>query len=133
MGSMTIEYRNLEGTGASVGRAGPHTVIADRPEGKALGTGLGFNGGELLALSLGGCFCNDVHYSAHEMGLVVSHLRVVVTAEFDGDPLLANSAIVHVDCALADGHSPAELLKRAKERCTVANSLQTGVTVSFVF
>lgn len=131
MGSMTIEYRNLEGTGASVGRSGHHTVIADRPEGKAYGTGLGFNGGELLALSLGGCFCNDVHYSAHEMNLIVSHLRVSVTINFGGDPLLATSAAVQVECGLADGQSPDELLKRAKERCTIANSLSRGVDVKF--
>ena len=131
MASMTIEYRSLEGTGASVGRSGQHTLIADRPEGKAAGTGLGFNGGELLALSLGGCFCNDVHYAAHEMGVLVSHLQVSVTIDFDGDPLLASNASVHVQCRLAGGLSPDELLKRAKARCTVANSLRNGVDVAF--
>ena len=131
MGSMTIEYRGLEGTGASLGRAGRHTVIADRPQGKAGGTGLGFNGGELLALSIGGCFCNDVHYTAHEMGLMVSRLRVAVTIDFDGDPLLASNAVVHVECELADGQSD-EMLKRARERCTVANSLRAGMNVTFI-
>ena len=60
MGTTTIEYRVLPGTRASVGRADLHTVVADRPEGKAGGLGLGFNGGELLALAIGGCFCNDM-------------------------------------------------------------------------
>lgn len=131
MGSMTVEYRNLEGTGASVGRSGQHTVIADRPPGRASGTGLGFNGGELLALSLGGCFCNDVHFSAHELGVQVALLRVTVTIDFDGDPLLATRAAVDVECELADGQSPDELLRLAKERCTVANSLRTGFDVRF--
>jgi hypothetical protein len=33
-----------------MGWAGGHTIIVDRPEGKAGGMGLGFNGGQLLAL-----------------------------------------------------------------------------------
>ena len=131
MVSMTVEYRNLEGTGASVGRAGNHTLIADRPEGKASGMGLGFNGGQILALSLGGCFCNDVHYTAHELGVSVQALRVTVTLELDGDPLVASSARVDVNCELADGGNPADLLARARQRCTVANSLRSGMEVIF--
>ena len=30
---------------------------------------LGFNGAELLGLTIGGCFCNDLRYVAHAMGL----------------------------------------------------------------
>lgn len=131
MVSMTIEYKDLPGTGASLGRAGVHTVIADRPEGTARGTGLGFNGGELLALSLGGCFCNDVQYVAEQLNLVVSSLAVSVTVDFEGDPLLATKASLRAECELADGRSTDELLKRARQRCTVANSLKKGVDVSF--
>ena len=49
MGSDYGRDRLLPGNGAAVGRAGAHSVIADRPEGKSGGMGLGFNGGELLA------------------------------------------------------------------------------------
>ena len=131
MASMTIEYASLEGTGASVGRAGVHTVIADRPAGKASGTGLGFNGAELLALSLGGCFCNDVHYAADEMSVAVNRLKVQVSIELRGEPLLVAKAIVTAECELADGRDAAELLGRAQGRCTIANSLRNGVEVAF--
>ncbi len=131
MASMRIEYSKLPGTGASVGRAGTHTLVADRPEGKASGTGLGFNGGELLALSLGGCFCNDVHYVADELGADISRLHVAVTIDFDGDPLVATNARLEVECELADGGSTDELLSLARQRCTVANSLRKGVDVLF--
>lgn len=131
MSSMTIEYVNLAGTGASVGRAGVHTLLADRPEGKASGTGLGFNGGELLALSLGGCFCNDVHYVADELGVVISRLQVAVTVDFEGDPLLARSARIRVNCELATGESPDEVLSLAWQRSTVANSLRRGFDIVF--
>ena len=131
MASMTIEYSKLPGTGASVGRAGTHTVLADRPDGKASGTGLGFNGGELLALSLGGCFCNDVHYVADELGVAVSRLHVAVTIDFDGEPLVATNARIEVQCELEGGRSPDELLDIARQRCTVANSLRKGMDVVF--
>ena len=131
MASTIIEYTALPGTGASVGRAGHHTLIADRPEGKAGGTGLGFNGGELLALSLGGCFCNDVHYVAEELGVAVSYLQVEVQIELSGDPLLVTSARVSVQCELSNQGSTDLLLETARQRCTVANSLRNGVEVAF--
>ena len=54
MVSMTVELRNVEGTEAAMGWAGGHTIVVDRPPGKAGGRGLGFNGAELLALAIGG-------------------------------------------------------------------------------
>jgi len=131
MASMTIEYMSVEGTGAAVGRAGAHTVVADRPLGKASGTGLGFNGGELLALSLGGCFCNDVHYTADEMGIRIARLKVQVTIELGGEPLVVNSAAVSAECDAVDGINTDQLLERARERCTIANSLRNGIRVAF--
>jgi hypothetical protein len=43
MAEMTVHLRSIHGSEAAVGWAGSHTVIVDRPEGKAGGTGLGFN------------------------------------------------------------------------------------------
>ena len=51
MAQMTVELRNIGGTEAALGWAGAHTLVVDRPEGKAGGQGLGFNGGQLLALA----------------------------------------------------------------------------------
>jgi organic hydroperoxide reductase OsmC/OhrA len=130
MGTTTIEYRSLSGTAAAVGRAGVHTVIADRPRSIAGGMGLGFNGGELLALALGGCFCNDVQFVADEMQLVVEGLRVTVEVDFAGQPTLATGARMNVECTLADGSDPQELIARAKARTTIANSLRAGVPVT---
>jgi len=56
MANVTVELRNLAGTGAAMAWAGNHTIVVDRPEGKAGGLGLGFNGAQLLALASGGCF-----------------------------------------------------------------------------
>ena len=127
MGTTTIEYRPLPGTRAAMGRAGTHIVIADRPEGKHGGMGLGFNGGELLALAIGGCFCNDLQALADEMGIAVADLRVAVSIDFDGQPSRASGARMRVDCVLADGSDPTELIERAKAITTIGNSLRAGV------
>jgi organic hydroperoxide reductase OsmC/OhrA len=129
MGTTTIRYRTLPGTCAAVGRAGNHHVIADRPEGKAGGMGLGFNGGELLALAVGGCFCNDVQALADEMGVKVVDLSVSVSIDFDGTPSRATNVRMDVDCRLDDGADPAPLVERAKRLTTIGNSLRAGIPV----
>lgn len=127
MGSDTVEYRLLPGTRAAVGRAGTHTVIADRPEGKAGGMGLGFNGGQLLALAIGGCFANDLQALAEEVGLSIADLGISVSIDFEGKPSRATAARMKVDCVLADGSDPSELIERAKSVTTIGNSLRAGV------
>lgn len=129
MGSTTIEYRTLPGTRAAVGVSGSHSVIADRPPGKSGGMGLGFDGGELLALSIGGCFCNDLQALADQEGLEIADLKVTVTIDFGGQPSRATSARMNVDCALANGSDPSDLIERAKAITTIGNSLRAGVPV----
>jgi organic hydroperoxide reductase OsmC/OhrA len=129
MPSMTVELRNVAGTEAAMGWAGAHTLVVDRPAGKAGGAGLGFNGGELLALAIGGCFCNDLRYVAHEMGVALNDIAVSVTLELDGTPLLATAARMHVVCTTADRSDPAPIIAKAETISTVANSLRRGVKV----
>lgn len=130
MGMDSIEYRLLPGTRASVGRAGTHSVVADRVEGKAGGMGLGFNGGQLLALAIGGCFCNDLQVLADEMGIAIADLRVSVSIDYEGSPSRAADARMGVECTLADGADPSELIERAKALTTIGNSLRQGIPVS---
>jgi organic hydroperoxide reductase OsmC/OhrA len=130
MGTTTIEYRTLPGTRAAVGRAGTHSVVADRPEGKFGGMGLGFNGGELLALAIGGCFCNDMQALAEEMGLTIADLRVSVSVDFLGQLSRATGARMSVNCELSDGSDPSELIARAKAITTISNSLSEGIPVT---
>jgi len=129
MGTTTIEYRMLPGTRATVGRAGNHIVVADRPEGTAGGMGLGFNGGELLALAIGGCFSNDMQALADEMGVSIADLRITVDIDFAGKPSRATAARMEVECSLADGSDPSALIERAKAITTIGNSLRAGIPV----
>jgi organic hydroperoxide reductase OsmC/OhrA len=129
MAQMTVELRNIAGTEAALGWAGAHTLVVDRPEGKAGGQGLGFNGGQLLALAIGGCFCNDLRYAAHAEGVKLGAIAVNVTLELEGEPLLATAATIHVECDTLDGTDPQAIVAAAERISTVANSLKAGVPV----
>jgi len=129
MGKTIIEYRMVPGTRAAVGVAGTHSVIADRPSGTFGGMGLGFNGGELLALAIGGCFCNDMQAIADEMGLAIEGLSVSVSIDFAGQPSRAKDARMSVECSLAGGADPSGLIERAKKMTTIGNSLRSGFPV----
>ena len=130
MVAMTIEIRNVEGTEAAMGWAGGHTIVVDRPEGKAGGLGLGFNGAQLLALAIGGCFCNDLRYVAEEMDASLGSISVSVTVELEGDPLITTAATMEVSCSVLDGSDPWPIIEKAKTSCMVSNSLARGIPVS---
>jgi organic hydroperoxide reductase OsmC/OhrA len=122
-----VELRNVAGTEAAMGWAGGHTVVIDRPDGKAGGLGLGFNGGQMLALAIGGCYCNDLRYAAHERGVDIEQIAVTVTLDLEGAPLVATKAVLSVKCETSDGSDPTALIDHAWSVCTVANSLNRGI------
>jgi organic hydroperoxide reductase OsmC/OhrA len=131
MTTVTVELSSIDGTEAALGRAGGHTVVVDRPDGRAGGLGLGFNGAQLLGLAAGGCFCNDLRYAAHELGIRLTSLSVTVAVELGGEPLVATAITVDARIETAGGADPAPVLARARAICTVANSLIRGVPVDF--
>ena len=127
MAALTVQLRCVSGTRATMGLAGGHCLTVDRPDGK----GLGFNGGELLALAIGGCFCNDLQYVADEMGMELTTIAVDVTLALDGTPLLATSADIKVEVASARNEDDlASLIGRAREISAVSNSLERGLRIT---
>ena len=127
MTSLSVSLRSIPDTGAAVGWAGGHTVVIDRPEGRAGGSGLGFNGAQMLALSLGGCLCNDLRYMAENLGIALDTISVEVSLTLEGEPLLVTSAELDVGVT---GSGDLELLvSRAAADSTVSNSVQRGFPV----
>ncbi len=115
MTEMSVQLRSIQGTGAAAGLAGGHTIVVDRPAGKAGGTGLGFNGGQILALAIGGCFCNDLQYVAHEMDIALEEIAVDVTLTLEGEPLIATKAVMTVNVAAKDA-LPISMLSFSAQR-----------------
>jgi organic hydroperoxide reductase OsmC/OhrA len=130
MSEMTVRLRSIHGSEAALGWSGSHTVTVDRPAGKAGGSGLGFNGGELLGLSIGGCLCNDLQYVAHDLGVRLSSVEVDVTIQFEGDPTLATCATVAIRVEPEDKKVDIrDLIDRAIAISTIVNSVKNGVPI----
>jgi organic hydroperoxide reductase OsmC/OhrA len=132
MTTMSIQLRSIPDTQAAVGWAEGHTIVVDRPDGKAGGMGLGFNGGQLLGLAIGGCFCNDLHYVAHDMGIRLASIEVDVTVAFEGNPLIVKNATMRVAVTAAEGADVNGVIRRARDVSAVSNSIKRGIPVRIV-
>jgi organic hydroperoxide reductase OsmC/OhrA len=126
----TVEIRSVAGTQSALGWADTHTVVIDRPEGRAGGMGLGFNGAQLLGLAIGGCFANDLRYVAAELGLGIEEIRISVSVVLEGSPLRAVSSEMQVCVSLSGGADPTQLIARTKEVSMAMNSLREGLPVT---
>jgi len=130
---MTVQLRSIPDTEAALGWAGGHTIVVDRPDGKAGGLGLGFNGGQLLGLAIGGCFCNDLQYVAHDMGILLASVQVAVSVTFEGTPMFAKEATMQVAATPVDQSADIDaVIARAKDISSVSNSLRRGIPVQII-
>lgn len=132
MTTMTVELRNIPGTEAAMGWAGGHTAVVDRPDGTAGGKDLGFNGGQMLALAIGGCFCNDLCYVAHDRGVHLAAIAVTVVIELASDFLLVTGATmdVRVEASPSNEDDVEEIIGLAEKNSTVSNSIRNGFPVT---
>ena len=124
---ITASFRTIEGTEAAEGVSGGGTVVVDRPDGVAGGRGLGFNGGELLALAVGGCLCNDLRYVAHRRGATLADFSVDVEVHVD-----ARGTVERVSAHVAGDRqrdAMAALLDEATEGSTIVNAVKRGASV----
>ena len=133
MTTMTVQLRSIPDTEAALGWAGGHTIVVDRPDGKAGGMGLEFNGGQLLGLAIGGCFCNDLQYVAHDMGILLASVQVGISVTFEGTPMLVKEVTMQVTATPVDTNANVDaVIARAKEISSVSNSLRRGVPVQII-
>ena len=124
-----VEFRNVAGEAAAIGSAGPYTLVVDRPADGG-GRGLGFNGGQLLYLAIGGCISNDLFREAAIRDIHLVTVRVVVHGDFSGDP--AVSEPVSYDVELVGDASKAELEQLVAHVDAIAeipNSVRRGTEV----
>jgi organic hydroperoxide reductase OsmC/OhrA len=128
---VTVTFRGVAGTGGALGTTGRLSLVADRPEGAAGGTGLGFNGAELLALSIGGCFWNDVHRVAEAAGTSIAVDRIDTAVTLAGTPLRVVRAHVHVWLSGAHDSDLQAVFDQTCAITTIATSIAPAVPVAF--
>ena len=128
MSVITADFHTIDGTEAAEGVSGGRSVIADRPAGVAGGQGLGFNGGQLLALAIGGCLCNDLRYVAHRTGETVGAFSVHVQVDIDDSGAVADVR-VEVDGS-ESREALAALVEKAAAGSTIVNAVKRGAPVT---
>ncbi|HZX80052.1 MAG TPA: OsmC family protein [Lysobacter sp.] len=128
---MEISARVRNGPGghevevATTGSARVLTIPA-----RASGRGSAVNGGELLALALATCYCNDLYREAERLGIELSGCEVVATAHFQG---IGEAAASIVYAARIESTASADaieaLLAETDLRAEVHNTLRAGCAV----
>ena len=92
--------------------------------------GLGFNGGELMLLAIGGCYSNDIFREAAKRGIEVQHVDIRVTADWAGDPVRAqNVAFSVVVEARASEQDILDLIHHTDDVAEIPNSLRFGTEI----
>ena len=132
MAQTSICVRTVQDACVAVGWAGHRTLTVDRPE-QAGGMGLGFNGGELLLLAIGGCYCNDIFREAAKLGIVITSVQVDVQADWGGEPVRAQnvtySTRIEAEASEADILA---LIEQTDQVAEIPNSLRLGTPVILV-
>lgn len=125
-----VEFRNVAGEAAAIGSAGPYTLVVDRPA-DAGGQGLGFNGGQLLYLAIGGCVSNDLFREATARGIRLTAVRVVVRGDFSGDPAVSDPVTYDVELAGdATADQLRDLVTHVDAIAEIPNSVREGTDVT---
>jgi putative redox protein len=76
-----VRLRTVGDGPTALGQGGAFTLTVDRPA-AAGGGGLGFNGGQLLYLSIAACWSNDLYREAATMGIELDGVEVSVDGDF---------------------------------------------------
>ena len=129
MAQTSVRVRTVQDACVAVGWTGHRTLTVDRPE-QAGGMGLGFNGGELLLLAIGGCYCNDLFREATKLGMVIKSVQVDVQADWGGDPVRAQNVTYSTRIeAEASEAAILALIEQTDRVAEIPNSLRLGTPV----
>jgi putative redox protein len=116
------------GPNTGMGTVRTHSVIIDRPVAKG-GSDRGPLGGELLLLSLGGCFLSNLLAAVAARGADVSNLHVTVVGTIGGAPERFEAMAIRVRAKFSDAELMGKLVAVAERGCIVTNTLKSALTI----
>ena len=126
-----IELRTVGEGPTALGSAGPFTLVADRPA-AAGGGGLGFNGGQLLYLSIAACISNDLYREAANKGIRLDRVAVTVDGDFPARGAPSTPIVVDVEVrGDADAKMLGQVLDEVDRVAEIPNSIRgtTPITI----
>jgi uncharacterized OsmC-like protein len=125
----SIQIQTIENDSLAIGWAGHRTLTIDRPEADG-GRGLGYNGGELLLLAVGACYCNDLFREAAIRMISLKQVQIEVQGDWGGTPAVARQIEFSVTVEAETTQSEIlELIRQTDQLAEVPNSLRLGIPV----
>ena len=129
MGTTITVRVNQAGPSASEGLSRTHRIRMDRPEAKG-GRNRGPMGGEVLLMSLGGCFMSNLLAAAAAREASVTNVKMTISGLLENSPPRYAAVEVLVSADYADRKEMEKLLTIAERGCIVANTLKESVDLT---
>ena len=121
----------VEQVGASTSKASvrTHQILVDRP-GEKGGENRGPMGGELLLVSLGGCFMSNLLAAIAARSADISHVKVKLTGTVGGVPDRYEAIDMRVSARYGDADQMRKLVTISERGCLVTNTLRDAVLIT---
>jgi putative redox protein len=126
--TLAVEIDQI-GRSTSRAKARSHELLVDRPKEKE-GEDRGPLGGELLLVSLGGCFLSTLLAAVNTRSADVSNVKVSVTGMIGGVPERFEAMDLKVSATYSDEDLMRKLVNIAERGCLVTNTLKDAVNIS---
>jgi putative redox protein len=120
----------VEQVGASTSKASvrTHEILVDRPVEKG-GANRGAMGGELLLVSLGGCFMSNMLAAIAARGADISNVAVKVVGTVGGVPERYEAIDMRVSARYGDADQMRKLVAISERACLVTNTLKNAIVI----
>jgi putative redox protein len=106
-----------------------HTVLVDRPEAKG-GTDRGAMGGELLLVSLGGCFMSNLLEIIRTRDAAIRNVSIDISGTLESAPQRYSAIEMQISAEHDDRETLEKYVTMAERACIVANTLAPAVKLT---
>lgn len=117
------------GPTTSQGTIRQHSVLIDRPVAKE-GEDRGPMGGELLLVSLGGCFMSNLLAAIKARSAAVSDIQIAIDGTLESAPPRFSAVQMTIHARYSDRELMEKLVTISERACIVANTLKQAVELS---
>lgn len=127
MATITVQLEQKGETSSQL-NFGEHNIIIDRPVDKG-GHGEGPMGGQVLLMSVAGCFSSTLYAAAQARNLKIEGLKIEVTGEIsESIPKRFETLTLEVtEGTCGDEKAFSKLLKIAEQGCIAVNTVKNGL------
>jgi putative redox protein len=94
------------------------------------GSNMGFSGGELFLVGLGGCFMSNLLAAIKARESAIQDVSIDILARADGSPTKLQEITLDVRASYTDRSEVEKLVLIAERGCIVANSIKDAIKLT---